>query len=179
MPGPAPMLGGPGSLPPGYGAPGPDMGYGAPGPATGPEPEIHVPVSEHTGPVVPQNRGSAQPGGTRQVHVPPATHQMPERATTSRHGPSTSAVQEQGQPVFSTGPVVEEMRGAVNITNRQEQHVMGETQQKTVDIPTVQEIVHVQEIPEVQNVNRNEDVVHTVQRTVEQVVRQYVDVPKI
>merc|ERR550532_1064583 len=105
--------------------------------------------------------------------------QARERATMQTFGPTTTGVREVGQAVLVTGPTTEEMAPGVTTQVRQEQIVMGETNQKVVEIPTVQEIVTVQEIPEVQVIEMMQEVPQIVQKPVEQFVRQLVEVVKV
>ena len=103
----------------------------------------------------------------------------PQASTFTQYAPQTTTTREVGAPVYVSGQASEVMGSPVINTVRQEQVVAGSVSQNVVEIPTVQEVVQVQEIPELQTVERIEEIVQTVQRPVEQIVEQRVEVPKI
>ena len=76
---------------------------------------------------------------------------------------SITAVEASAPKVIGSLPPLEEFAAPVYNQVHQEQIVAGETTQNTVEIPTVQEQVIVQEIPEVQVVERiQEQIVETI-----------------
>eukprot|EP00913_Durusdinium_trenchii_P030297 g28382.t1 len=115
-------------------------------------------------------------GPVTQVKVPVDTFKDQARATMTMHNAMMHATREQGQPQYITG-VGSEVDAQPQVTvQRQEQVVPGQVKQQIVEIPTVQEEIVEQEIPEVQMVQKVVEVPQVVQQQVEQIVEQIVEV---
>merc|ERR550534_3441932 len=138
-----------------------------------------VPVATNTRPPVPMATREVVMGSTHQQRVPFSVARDDTRKNVTQHQPVMSATKEIGQAVYVTGATVEE-DAAPQITEvRQEQLMLGETQQQIVEIPTVQVEEVIREVPEIQVRQMVQEVPQVIQKHVEQIVEQEVHVPKI
>merc|ERR1712151_1484595 len=109
-----------------------------------------VPVSVTPGPVIPAPPATMQAGPAYQVKGVGMTQKLYEQATMSVHNTTTMQTKVVAPPQMVAGQSYE-VEGATQTLNfDQEQMVAGQTHTNTVEIPTVQEIVQYQDIPEMQ-----------------------------
>merc|ERR1719197_2081508 len=121
-----------------------------------PQPQIEIqpaplpmpaPVTTVAAPPMPQ--APAMQGPTTQVRGEGFTAKLHEQATIVHHHPPTSYEQAVAPPQHVQGRAWTEEAGAQVVEQHQELAVTGQTSQNVVEIPTVQEMVEVQEVPEV------------------------------
>merc|ERR1719183_3010763 len=89
-------------------------------------------------------------GPTHQVKGVGMTQKNYEGATFTIHNTSTAQTRVQAPPQYVTGQAYEVEAATQTVNFDQEQMVAGQTHQNVVEIPTVQEVIEVQEIPEMQ-----------------------------
>merc|ERR1719160_626785 len=89
-----------------------------------------------------------QQGPVHQVKGVGVTHKVYEQATQSIHHTTTTQTSTVAPPQYVTGQSFEVEAPTQTLNFDQEQMVAGQTHQQMVEIPTVQEVVEVQEIPE-------------------------------
>merc|ERR1719276_19471 len=94
--------------------------------------------------------GAPVQGRTTQMKVGGAALMMHDQAVVTQHQSSIEATMERAPPQQVAGITYEENRPAVHTSVHQEQLVAGPVQQNVVEIPTVQEVVTYQDIPEMQ-----------------------------
>merc|ERR1740121_948207 len=113
-------------------------GFGAVGPAGGYGGGVSGATYGATG-------GAAIMGGTTQMTVPATISTGSAAGAFTEFAPTTTTTRETGAPVYISGASSEVMGSAVVNTVHQEQVVAGSVSQNVVEIPTVQEVVQVQE----------------------------------
>merc|ERR1740129_2602789 len=106
--------------------------------------------------------GAAVMGGPTQMTMAASISTGSAAGTFTEYAPTTTTTRETGAPVYVSGAATEVMGSAVVNTVHKEQVVAGSVSQNVGEIPTVQFIGLVQEIPEVQTVER--EIVQKVQR---------------
>merc|ERR1719389_502264 len=108
------------------------------------------PVITQAPPVAVQAPVAAQQGPVHQVKGVGVTHKVYEQATQSIHHTTTTQTSTVAPPQYVTGQAYEVEAPTQTLNFDQEQMVAGETRQNVVEIPTVQEVVEEQIIPEMQ-----------------------------
>merc|ERR1719502_2091459 len=106
-------------------------------------------------------------GRVTQILVPGALTMMQDRATVSQFNSTMSSVREVGEPMYLQGQSYDVEGITQTIETRQEQVCLGETMQNVVEIVTVSEETNVVEIPQI------------VQKPVEVIRQQHVEIPRI
>eukprot|EP00913_Durusdinium_trenchii_P030892 g28934.t1 len=118
-------------------------------------------------------------GPVTQIKIPVESVADPGKATMSQWAAQFQALQVDGEPQYMAG-VGSEVNAAPQVMiQRQEQVVAGQVKQKITEIPTVEEVVMEQEVPEIQYVNKIVEVPEVRQQQFEQIVEQVVHVPQI
>merc|ERR1719502_1518053 len=118
-------------------------------------------------------------GRVTQILVPGALTMMQDMATVSQFNSTMSSVREVGEPMYLQGQSYDVEGITQTIETRQEQVCLGEAMQNVVEIVTVSEETNVVEIPEVQVLERSVEVPQIVQKPVEVVRQQHVEIPRI
>ena len=110
---------------------------------------VETAVSTQTMPPRPRrSTGQTIMGPVTQIKIPVESVADPAKATMSMWNAQFQALQVDGEPQYLAG-VGSEVNAAPQVmVQRQEQVVPGQVKQKITEIPTVQEIVEEQEVPE-------------------------------
>lgn len=119
---------------------------------------VETAVSTQTMPPRPRrSTGQTIMGPVTQIKIPVESVADPAKATMSMWNAQFQAMQVDGEPQYLAG-VGSEVNAAPQVmVQRQEQVVPGQVKQKITEIPTVQEIVEEQEVPEARLSAPNDD----------------------
>jgi len=117
--------------------------------------------------------------GTTQMPIPATISTGSTAGSFAEYAPTSTSMRETGASVSVSGAATEVVGSAVANTVQKDQVVAGSVSRYLVEIPTVQAVMQVQEIPGIQTVERVEGLVQKNQRPAAPAAAQTLEVPKI